>query len=118
MKKIFLLLLTSLLSFNLAGQTQRNGFSYQALITTPLNNNDVGINLPGVDKEVISYRNKDICLKFTFFRFSLNIHATIIKTKIPKIACGINIFSTVTSSITMIIDFKKVYALESCDLID
>ena len=73
MKKIFLLLLTSLLSFNLAGQTQRNGFSYQALITTPLNNNDVGINLPGVDKEVISYRNKDICLRFTFLNSSQNV---------------------------------------------
>ena len=73
MKKIFLLLCISFLSFNLVGQSQRNGFSYQALITTPLNNNDVGINLPGVDKEVISYRNKDICLRFTFLNSSQNI---------------------------------------------
>ena len=73
MKKIFLLLFTSLLTFNLAGQTQRNGFSYQALITTPLNNNNVGINLPGVDKEVIAYRNKDLCLRFTFLDTSQNI---------------------------------------------
>ena len=76
MKKIFLLLCISLLSLNLVGQSQRNGFSYQALITTPLNNNDVGINLPGVDKEVISYRNKDICLKFTFLNSSQNIEYT------------------------------------------
>jgi hypothetical protein len=61
------------LSFNLVGQSQRNGFSYQALITTPLNNNEVGINLPGVDKEVISYRNKDLCLRFTFLDSSQNI---------------------------------------------
>ena len=73
MKKIFLLLCISFLSFNLVGQSQRNGFSYQALITTPLNNNDVGINLPGVDKEVISYSNKDICLRFTFLNSSQNI---------------------------------------------
>ena len=73
MKKIFILLCISFLSFNLVGQSQRNGFSYQALITTPLNNNDVGINLPGVDKEVISYRNKDICLRFTFLNSSQNI---------------------------------------------
>ena len=73
MKKIFLLLCISFLSFNLVGQSQRNGFSYQALITTPLNNNDVGINLPGVDKEIISYRNKDICLRFTFLNSSQNI---------------------------------------------
>ena len=73
MKKIFLLLCISFLSFNLVGQSQRNGFSYQALITTPLNNNDVGINLPGVDKEIISYRNKDICLRFTFLNTSQNI---------------------------------------------
>ena len=66
MKKIFLILCLSLLSFNLIGQGQRNGFSYQALITTPLNNNGVGINLPGVDKKVTAYRNKDICLRFTF----------------------------------------------------
>ena len=43
------------------------------MITTPLNNNDVGINLPGVDKEVISYRNKDICLRFTFSNSSQNV---------------------------------------------
>jgi hypothetical protein len=73
MKKIFLFLCISLLSFNLVGQSQRNGFSYQALITTPLNNNEVGINLPGVDKEVISYRNKDLCLRFTFLDSSQNI---------------------------------------------
>ena len=66
MKKISLIICITLLSFNLVGQSQRNGFSYQALITTPLNDNDVGINLPGVDKKVVSYRNKDICLKFTF----------------------------------------------------
>jgi hypothetical protein len=73
MKKIFLLLCLSLLSFNLIGQGQRNGFSYQALITTPLNNNDVGINLPGVDKKVTAYRNKDICLRFTFLDSSQNV---------------------------------------------
>jgi hypothetical protein len=73
MKKIFLLLCISLLSLNLFGQTQRNGFSYQALITTPLNNNNVGINLPGVDKEVLSYRNKDLCLRFTFLDSSQNV---------------------------------------------
>ena len=73
MKKIFLLLCLSLLSFNLIGQNQRNGFSYQALITTPLNNNNVGINLPGVDKKVASYRNKDICLRFTFLDSSQNV---------------------------------------------
>ena len=73
MKKISLIICITLLSFNLVGQSQRNGFSYQALITTPLNNNDVGINLPGVDKEVISYRNKDICLRFTFLNSSQNI---------------------------------------------
>ena len=76
MKKIFLLICISFLSFNLVGQSQRNGFSYQALITTPLNNNDVGINLPGVDKEVISYRNKDICLRFTFLDSSQNVEYT------------------------------------------
>ena len=48
MKKIFIIsCISSLFCFNLVGQSQRNGFSYQALITTPLNNNDVGINLPG-----------------------------------------------------------------------
>jgi len=73
MKKIFLLLCLSLLSFNLIGQGQRNGFSYQALITTPLNNNDVGINLPGVDKKVTAYRNKDICLRFTFLDSSEDV---------------------------------------------
>ncbi len=73
MKKISLIICITLLSFNLVGQSQRNGFSYQALITTPLNNNDVGINLPGVDKEVISYRNKDICLRFTFLNSSQNV---------------------------------------------
>ena len=74
MKKIFIIsCISSLFCFNLVGQSQRNGFSYQALITTPLNNNDVGINLPGVDKEVISYRNKDICLRFTFLDSSQNI---------------------------------------------
>ena len=73
MKKIFIILCMTLLSFNLVGQSQRNGFSYQALITTPLNNNDFGINLPGVDKEVISYRNKDICLRFTFLNSSQNV---------------------------------------------
>ena len=73
MKKIFFIICMTLLSFNLVGQSQRNGFSYQALITTPLNNNDVGINLPGVDKEVISYRNKDICLRFTFLNSSQNV---------------------------------------------
>ena len=62
--------------FNLVGQSQRNGFSYQALITTPLNNNDVGINLPRVDKEVISYSNKDICLRFTFLDSSQNVEYT------------------------------------------
>ena len=73
MKKIFFIICITLLSFNLVGQSQRNGFSYQALITTPLNNNDFGINLPGVDKEVISYRNKDICLRFTFLNSSQNV---------------------------------------------
>ncbi len=73
MKKISFIICITLLSFNLVGQSQRNGFSYQALITTPLNNNDFGINLPGVDKEVISYRNKDICLRFTFLNSSQNV---------------------------------------------
>ena len=76
MKKIFILLCISFLSFNLVGQSQRNGFSFQALITTPLNNNDYGINLPGVDKEVISYSNKDICLRFTFLDSSQNVEYT------------------------------------------
>ena len=75
MKKIFIITCSLLLSFNLFGQSKRNGFSYQALITTPLNDNDVGINLPGVDKKVVSYRNKDICLKFTFLDSSQNIES-------------------------------------------
>ena len=73
MKKILFLACSLLISFNLVGQSQRSGFSYQALITTPLNDNDLGINLPGVDKKVVSYRNKDICLRFTFLDSSQKI---------------------------------------------
>ena len=53
-------------SFSLFGQNNRNGISYQALITSPVNDNGIRISLPGVDKKIISYRDRDVCLRFSF----------------------------------------------------
>ena len=54
------------LSFSLFGQNNRNGISYQALITSPVNDNGISISLPGVDKKIIPYRDRDVCLRFSF----------------------------------------------------
>ena len=54
------------LSLSLFGQSNRNGISYQALITSPVNDNGITISLPGVDKKIISYRDRDVCLRFSF----------------------------------------------------
>ena len=66
MKNSVLLLFALGLSFSLFGQNNRNGISYQALITSPVNDNGITISLPGVDKKIISYRNRDVCLRFSF----------------------------------------------------
>ena len=66
MKNFILLLFALGLSFSLFGQSNRNGISYQALITSPVNDNGITISLPGVDKKIISYRNRDVCLRFSF----------------------------------------------------
>ena len=66
MKNSILLLFALGLSFSLFGQSNRNGISYQALITSPVNDNGITISLPGVDKKIISYRNRDVCLRFSF----------------------------------------------------
>ncbi len=65
MKNSTLLLFAFCVSFGLFGQN-RNGISYQALITSPINDNGITISLPGVDKKIISYRNRDVCLRFSF----------------------------------------------------
>jgi hypothetical protein len=65
MKNSILLLFAFCVSFGLFGQN-RNGISYQALITSPVNDNGITISLPGVDRKIISYRNRDVCLRFSF----------------------------------------------------
>ena len=66
MKNSILLLFAFCVSFSLFGQNNRNGISYQALITSPVNENGITISLPGVDKKIISYRYSDVCLRFSF----------------------------------------------------
>ena len=66
MKNFILLLFALGLSFSLFGQSNRNGISYQALITSPVNDNGITISLPGVDRKIISYRDRDVCLQFSF----------------------------------------------------
>ena len=66
MKNFILLLFALGLSFGLFGQNNRNGISYQALITSPVNDNGITISLPGVDNKIISYRDRDVCLRFSF----------------------------------------------------
>ena len=66
MKNSILLLFAFCVSFSLFGQNNRNGISYQALITSPVNDNGITISLPGVDKKIISYRDRDVCLRFSF----------------------------------------------------
>ena len=66
MKNPILLLFALGLSFSLFGQNNRNGISYQALITSPVNDNGISISLPGVDKKIIPYRDRDVCLRFSF----------------------------------------------------
>ena len=51
MKNSILLLFALGLSFSLFGQSNRNGISYQALITSPVNEKGITISLPGVDKK-------------------------------------------------------------------
>ena len=65
MKNSILLLFAFCVSFSLFGQN-RNGISYQALITSPINDNGITISLPGVDRKIISYRDRDVCLRFSF----------------------------------------------------
>ena len=65
MKNSILLLFAFCVSFSLFGQN-RNGISYQALITSPVNDNGITISLPGVDRKIISYRDRDVCLRFSF----------------------------------------------------
>ena len=66
MKNSILLLFAFCVSFGLFGQNNRNGISYQALITSPVNEKGITISLPGVDKKIISYRDRDVCLRFSF----------------------------------------------------
>ena len=66
MKNSILLLFAFCVSFGLFGQNNRNGISYQALITSPVNDNGITISLPGVDNKIISYRDRDVCLRFSF----------------------------------------------------
>ena len=65
MKNSILLLFAFCVSFSFFGQN-RNGISYQALITSPVNDNGITISLPGVDRKIISYRDRDVCLQFSF----------------------------------------------------
>ena len=64
-KNSILLLFAFCVSFSFFGQN-RNGISYQALITSPVNDNGITISLPGVDRKIISYRDRDVCLQFSF----------------------------------------------------
>ena len=66
MRNSILLLFALGLSLSLFGQSNRNGISYQALITSPVNEKGITISLPGVDKKIISYRDRDVCLRFSF----------------------------------------------------
>jgi hypothetical protein len=66
MKKIILCVLILGLSLSLEAQNNRNGISYQALITSPINDNGISISFPGVDQSKAPYRNKDVCIKFSF----------------------------------------------------
>ena len=65
MKNASLLFFTFFATFSLFGQN-RNGISYQALIASPVNENGISISLPGKDKQLISYRNREVCLRFSF----------------------------------------------------
>ena len=55
-----------MLSLSLEAQNNRNGISYQALITSPINDDGIAISFPGVDQSMVPYRNKDVCIKFSF----------------------------------------------------
>ena len=66
MKKIILCVLILGLSLSLEAQNNRNGISYQALITSPINDDGIAISFPGVDQSMVPYRNKDVCIKFSF----------------------------------------------------
>jgi hypothetical protein len=66
MKKIILCVLILVLSLSLEAQNNRNGISYQALITSPINDDGIAISFPGVDQSMVPYRNKDVCIKFSF----------------------------------------------------
>ena len=70
-KNSILLLFAFCVSFGLFGQN-RNGISYQALITSPVNDNGITISLPGVDRKIISYRDRDVCLRFSFLNSNGN----------------------------------------------
>ena len=72
MKNASLLFFTLFATFSLFGQN-RNGISYQALIASPVNENGISISLPGKDQQLISYRNREVCLRFSFLDSSGNI---------------------------------------------
>ena len=46
MKKIILCVLILVLSLSLEAQNNRNGISYQALITSPINDDGIAISFP------------------------------------------------------------------------
>ena len=72
MKNASLLFFILFAIFSLFGQN-RNGISYQALIASPVNENGISISLPGKDQQLISYRNREVCLRFSFLDSNGNI---------------------------------------------
>ena len=66
MKNSILLLFAFCVALVFLGKVIEMAFLIRHLSTSPVNDNGITISLPGVDRKIISYRDRDVCLQFSF----------------------------------------------------